>query len=108
MSILVAACDCNGMSRRCYFDQALWEQTGHGGHCTDCQYNTAGPHCERCQDEYYRYSEQDYCQPCQCHPVGKETSLIKYVSQIKHMEIIINLFNHYSVNLVVTSEALIL
>lgn len=64
------ACDCNGRSETCFFDKSLYDHTGHGGHCTDCSGNTDGAHCERCQDGYYRASNDDDCSACQCHPLG--------------------------------------
>ena len=67
----VVACDCNGLSNRCFFDAELYRKTGHSGHCLDCRENTFGIHCERCKDYFYRIAPQDKCQACECHPVGK-------------------------------------
>ncbi|XP_033642862.1 laminin subunit gamma-1-like [Asterias rubens] len=64
------ACNCNGRSNRCTFDQDLYDRTGHGGNCLDCEGNTAGHSCERCKDNYYQRSVDDVCQPCNCDPVG--------------------------------------
>ncbi|NXY88567.1 LAMC1 protein, partial [Alcedo cyanopectus] len=63
-------CDCNGRSQECYFDPELYRSTGHGGHCTGCSDNTAGAHCERCRDSFYRLGSEEGCLPCSCNPVG--------------------------------------
>nr|XP_002731086.2 PREDICTED: laminin subunit gamma-1-like [Saccoglossus kowalevskii] len=68
------ACDCNGLSNRCYFNEDLFERTGHGGYCVECRLNTAGPNCERCRDDYYRTSPTDFCQPCHCNATGSVTT----------------------------------
>ena len=71
IAVIVIACNCNSLSSRCFFDEELYQRTGHGGHCLDCRENTAGPHCERCKEGYFRQSEEDRCEPCQCNIVGK-------------------------------------
>ncbi|XP_044938543.1 laminin subunit gamma-3 isoform X2 [Mustela putorius furo] len=63
-------CNCSGHSDECVFDRELFRSTGHGGRCLRCRDHTAGPHCERCQENFYRWSPQTPCQPCDCHPAG--------------------------------------
>ncbi|XP_059266506.1 laminin subunit gamma-3 [Mustela nigripes] len=63
-------CNCSGHSDECAFDRELFRSTGHGGRCLRCRDHTAGPHCERCQENFYRWSPQTPCQPCDCHPAG--------------------------------------
>lgn len=66
----LSACNCSGRSEECVFDRELFRSTGHGGRCLRCRDHTAGPHCERCQEGFYRWSPRTPCQPCDCHPAG--------------------------------------
>nr|XP_054393692.1 laminin subunit alpha-3 isoform X6 [Pongo abelii] len=50
-------CNCNGHSNRC--------QDG-SGICVNCQHNTAGEHCERCQEGYYGNAIHGSCRACPC------------------------------------------
>ncbi|XP_045879580.1 laminin subunit gamma-3 [Meles meles] len=63
-------CNCSGHSDECAFDRELFRSTGHGGRCLRCRDHTAGPHCERCEEDFYRWSPRTPCQPCDCHPAG--------------------------------------
>ncbi|KAM5298542.1 laminin subunit gamma-3 [Ctenodactylus gundi] len=63
-------CNCSGHSEECTFDRELFRSTGHGGHCHHCRDHTAGPHCERCEENFYRWDPQMPCQPCDCHAAG--------------------------------------
>ncbi|XP_022356069.1 laminin subunit gamma-3-like, partial [Enhydra lutris kenyoni] len=63
-------CNCSGHSDECVFDRELFRSTGHGGRCLRCRDHTAGPHCEHCQEDFYRWSPRTPCQPCDCHPAG--------------------------------------
>ncbi|VDN56935.1 unnamed protein product [Dracunculus medinensis] len=67
------ACNCSHLSNRCYYDQALFEKTGSGGHCIDCAGNTQGPHCEECAPNNWRRPGDHYCVPCQCNEIGSMT-----------------------------------
>ncbi|XP_064643304.1 laminin subunit gamma-1-like [Lineus longissimus] len=67
------ACECNGLSSRCFFDKDLYETTGRGGHCLDCQDNTKGPQCETCLVNFYRRASDNRCVDCQCDPAGSTT-----------------------------------
>ncbi|XP_021501091.2 laminin subunit alpha-3 isoform X1 [Meriones unguiculatus] len=50
-------CNCNGHSNRC--------QDG-SGMCINCQHNTAGEHCERCQEGHYGNAIHGSCSVCPC------------------------------------------
>ncbi|XP_063652107.1 laminin subunit alpha-3 isoform X7 [Pan troglodytes] len=50
-------CNCNGHSNRC--------QDG-SGICVNCQHNTAGEHCEHCQEGYYGNAVHGSCRACPC------------------------------------------
>ncbi|XP_055378436.1 laminin subunit gamma-1 [Condylostylus longicornis] len=65
-------CNCNGKSEKCFFDRALFNLTGHGGHCIDCRDNRDGPHCERCKENFYM-REDGYCIHCGCDPIGSRS-----------------------------------
>uniref|UniRef100_A0A8C3C3M0 Laminin subunit beta 3 n=1 Tax=Cairina moschata TaxID=8855 RepID=A0A8C3C3M0_CAIMO len=70
-------CNCNGHSTSCHFDPEVFRSSGgvSGGVCDNCQHNTAGNNCERCQTNYFRNQRQDLthpeaCLPCECDPDG--------------------------------------
>ncbi|NXS51981.1 LAMC3 protein, partial [Brachypteracias leptosomus] len=63
-------CNCSGRSEECFYDRELYRRTGHGGHCQNCRDNTAGPRCESCRQNHYRWEPWAACQPCHCHPAG--------------------------------------
>lgn len=73
--LLPTACDCSGHSEQCTFDRELFRRTGHGGRCLHCRHHTAGPHCQHCQENFYRWNVWMPCQPCDCHPAGEWTLL---------------------------------
>lgn len=77
------ACDCNGLSDRCYFDQKLYETTGRGGHCESCRDNTAGPHCEVCLANHYRKMPENRCLACGCNDIGSATLQCNNVGQCR-------------------------
>ncbi|XP_015787110.1 laminin subunit gamma-1-like [Tetranychus urticae] len=64
------SCNCNGRAVECVFDPELLAETGHGGRCVNCRGNTAGPHCERCQEGFHDLSSEGcklllYADSCQ-------------------------------------------
>ncbi|OXB73512.1 UNVERIFIED_CONTAM: hypothetical protein H355_012479 [Colinus virginianus] len=63
-------CNCSGRSEECFYDAELFRRTGHGGHCLNCRDSTAGPRCEQCRENHYRWEQRAACQPCHCHPAG--------------------------------------
>lgn len=68
----ILECNCNGFSNRCFFDEKLYEQTGHGGHCLDCTANRDGPNCEHCRENYFM-REDGYCIACDCDAIGSQS-----------------------------------
>uniref|UniRef100_A0A668A017 Laminin subunit gamma-1 n=1 Tax=Myripristis murdjan TaxID=586833 RepID=A0A668A017_9TELE len=67
-------CNCNGHSETCH------PATG----ACDCQHNTAGLSCERCQDGFYGDSTQGTpadCQPCPC-PAGATCAVVPKTREV--------------------------
>uniref|UniRef100_A0A3Q3X3L2 Uncharacterized protein n=1 Tax=Mola mola TaxID=94237 RepID=A0A3Q3X3L2_MOLML len=71
------ACECNGHSNKCRFSMEVFQQSGRhsGGVCLKCRHNTAGRHCQYCQNGYTRdygkpLNHRKACHACQCHPLG--------------------------------------
>ncbi|XP_049813403.1 laminin subunit gamma-1-like isoform X2 [Schistocerca nitens] len=68
-----SSCECNGFSRRCFFDAALERATGRAAHCLDCQGDREGPACERCRHGFWAPGARAACRPCRCHPLGSKS-----------------------------------
>ncbi|BHF70543.1 laminin subunit [Sparganum proliferum] len=65
------ACECNGNSMRCEFNEEEYRRTGSGGVCVSCGNNTHGKHCEFCLPGHYPRPERPaVCVPCNCDPIG--------------------------------------
>jgi hypothetical protein len=77
---LFSACECNGWSSRCRFNEQLYQETGRGGECMGCEGYRDGQHCERCLPNHFFSLLQDErgrtpCEACDCDPVGKTIKL---------------------------------
>lgn len=68
------ACNCNGLSTKCHFNQTLYDESGHGGYCEDCEGNTEGPHCQDCKFGTFRKEDEIRCTQCQCNEFGAESA----------------------------------
>uniref|UniRef100_A0A5K3FDP4 Laminin subunit gamma-1 n=1 Tax=Mesocestoides corti TaxID=53468 RepID=A0A5K3FDP4_MESCO len=65
------ACECNGNSNHCEFDEDEYRRTGSGGLCVGCGNNTMGKHCETCLPGHYPDPNRPaVCRPCECDPMG--------------------------------------
>ncbi|TSP36071.1 Laminin subunit gamma-3 [Bagarius yarrelli] len=68
--IVLVKCNCSGRADECVFDAELYRSTGSGGRCIGCRDDTAGPHCERCRENFYRTSPKLPCHNCSCNTMG--------------------------------------
>ncbi|XP_022099403.1 usherin-like isoform X2 [Acanthaster planci] len=73
-------CTCYNHADRCDYNATVDpfpddHSRGGGGVCIDCQHNTEGRHCDRCQTGYYRevtapLDSPDVCRLCACYTNG--------------------------------------
>ncbi|KAI3380176.1 hypothetical protein SNEBB_007236 [Seison nebaliae] len=75
-------CNCYRHSTLCRFDKRLYLRSGGktGSRCIDCQHNTDGDHCQKCQTLYYRdaalsLTDANICQACECHAIGSKSPI---------------------------------
>ncbi|ESN95416.1 hypothetical protein HELRODRAFT_193581 [Helobdella robusta] len=66
------ACNCNGHSEQCIFDNELYQRTGSGGRCLNCKNHSSGPHCEQCNVGFYK-AANNVCRPCACNSTGSRS-----------------------------------
>ena len=76
---LFPACECNGWTSICRFNEEYYAATGRGGECLECDGNRDGQHCERCKPNHFFSPVQDEkgrtpCEPCNCDTTGKSSS----------------------------------
>lgn len=75
MTLTFAACECNGWSSRCRFNEYYLRETGRGGECMDCDGKRSGQHCEQCLANHHFSPLPDErgripCEPCNCDATG--------------------------------------
>ena len=89
------ACECNGWTSRCRFNEYYYSLTGRGGECLECDGHRDGQHCERCKPNHFFSPNQDDqgripCEPCNCDSTGMSYRLSQQVLN----EFVNNLFGH--------------
>ncbi|XP_034944517.1 laminin subunit alpha-1-like isoform X2 [Chelonus insularis] len=55
-------CQCNGRSEICDIET---------GYCSNCRENTAGAHCDVCEESFYGHPDYNGCKPCPCPHADK-------------------------------------
>ena len=60
----------------------MYQETGQGGECMDCDGNKAGQHCDRCKPDHYESKVADElgrtpCEACNCDATGKSSHHVK-------------------------------
>ena len=78
------ACECNGWTSRCRFNEYYYSLTGRGGECLECDGHRDGQHCERCKPNHFFSPNQDDqgripCEPCNCDSTGMSYRLSQQV-----------------------------
>lgn len=76
--LLCPACECNGHSNKCRFSMEVFQQSGRrsGGVCLKCRHNTAGRHCQYCQNGYTRDHGKPLNHRKACHGQSLRLSLL--------------------------------
>ncbi|XP_054719082.1 laminin subunit alpha-1-like [Uloborus diversus] len=64
-------CDCTGNANT--FDPNWCDHIT--GECLKCTGNTGGWHCSECLEGHYGNAYEHVCKPCECSPVGSESSI---------------------------------
>ena len=84
----------------------MFQETGKGGECMDCEGNKAGQHCDRCKADHYESKVQDEkgrtpCEPCLCDEPGKlvQGQTLEFLKLCQNLDVSLILFNLISVRL---------